>query len=142
MTPGLRARARRLVAERTDSGSIQLLRYGVVGGAAFLLDFGALWALTELAGLHYLVSAALGFAVGLTVNYCLSVTWVFARRRLASRAGELAAFAAIGVAGVGINELVMWLGTGVLGAHYLASKIAATAIVFLWNFFARKRLLF
>ena len=142
MTTGARSLARKLLLERADSGAVQLLRYGFVGGAAFLVDFGALWALTALAGLHYLASAALAFCAGLAVNYLLSVRWVFARRRLRNRAHELAVFAAVGVAGVGINELVMWLLTGVLGVHYLGSKMAAAVVVFVWNFAARKRLVF
>ena len=70
----------RLVRDPTDSTLVQLLRYTFVGGVAFVCDFGALYALTEFAGLHYLISASLSFLLGLGVNYALSVLWVFSRR--------------------------------------------------------------
>jgi hypothetical protein len=49
---------RRLFIDKTDSTLIQLFRYTFVGGIAFLVDFGSLYALTEYARVHYLVSAA------------------------------------------------------------------------------------
>lgn len=132
----------RLLTTPTDNGLIQLFRYTFVGGVAFLADFGLLAAFTELAGLNYLVSAALSFIVGLTVNYLLSVRWVFASRTMSNRRAEFTLFALIGVVGLGLNELFMWILTDGLGRHYLVSKIVTTAIVFLWNFLARRFALF
>ena len=131
-----------MLKEPTDNGYIQLFRYTFVGGVAFLADFGLLAALTELAGLNYLVSAALAFIVGLTINYLLSVRWVFASRTLSDLRAEFTLFAGIGVVGLGLNELFIWLFTDGLGWHYLVSKIVTTAIVFLWIFLARRFTLF
>ena len=113
-----------------------------MGGVAFVCDFGALYALTEFAGLHYLISASLSFLLGLGVNYALSVLWVFSRRALQSRWVEFGIFAAVGVVGLALNALFMWLFTDVAGFHYLVSKIGSTVLVFLWNFAARKISLF
>ena len=131
-----------VLKEPTDNGWIQLFRYTFVGGVAFLADFGLLAGLTELAGLNYLLSAALSFIVGLTVNYLLSVQWVFASRKLADRRAEFLLFALIGVVGLGLNELFLWLFTEFVGWYYLVSKIVATVIVFFWNFLARRIILF
>lgn len=136
------ARVVSLLKGRTDDTFIQLFRYTFVGGFAFLIDFGSLYALTEFAGLHYLLSAAVAFILGLSTNYSLSVAWVFPRRRLRSRWIEFAVFGAIGLVGLGFNELIMWLLTDKARFHYLLSKIASTIVVYLWNFFARKYALF
>lgn len=138
----LRARLDALFRDKTDSTLVQLIRYTFVGGIAFLVDFGTLYALTEGAGLHYLVSAALSFGLGLLTNYGLSVAWVFQRRRLRSRWAEFGVFGLIGLVGLGFNEVTIWLLTEKLGLHYLMSKIASTVCVYLWNFFARKFALF
>jgi putative flippase GtrA len=133
---------RALLVEGTDNTLVQLFRYTFVGGVAFVCDFGGLYALTEFAGLHYLVSASLSFLLGLSVNYALSVLWVFSRRSLRSRWAEFGIFAAVGVVGLALNALFMWLFTDVAGVHYLLSKIGSTFLVFIWNFFARKLSLF
>ncbi len=131
----------RLLKGTTGDVRIQLFRYFIVGGTAFAVDFGLLWVLAEC-GVHYLLAGGCSFAAGLSVNYLLSVAWVFRDHVLHSRLAEFAGFAAIGVAGLGLNEAVLWVATEAAGFHYLLSKIIAAAVVFLWNFAARKYLLF
>lgn len=127
-----------------EKGSLsgQLLRYGVVGGIAFVVDYGSLWLLTEVCGLHYMLSAAVAFLLGLTCNYLLSTRFVFGESRLGSRWAEFLAFAVIGVIGLGLNELIIWLATDVIGLHYMLGKVISTVIVFFWNFLARRFLVF
>ncbi|MBQ9399321.1 MAG: GtrA family protein [Bacteroidales bacterium] len=127
-----------------DKGNLagQLLRYGVVGGIAFVVDYGSLWLLTEVCGLHYMASAAIAFLLGLICNYVLSTRWVFGESRIRSKWAEFAAFAVIGVIGLGLNELIIWVGTDLLGLHYMLSKVISTVIVFFWNFLARRFLVF
>jgi putative flippase GtrA len=131
-----------LLFQSTASLPLQFARYLVVGGAAFAVDFGALYALTEFAHLHYLVSAALGFLLGLAVNYLLSRVWVFNRRTLDSVAAEFAVFALIGVVGLGMNEAIIWFVRERVHFHYLVAKVVSAGFVLLWNFGARKALLF
>ena len=120
----------------------QLIRYGFVGGVAFIADYGTLYAFTEYIGIPYLVSAAIAFIIGLTVNYLLSSLIVFTTHRLQSKWLEFAIFAIIGVIGLGLNELIMYCASDLMGIHYMISKLISTALVFFWNFFARKITLF
>ena len=133
---------RQWLIEPTESTAVQFARYVFVGGLAFVLDICTLYVLTSKAGVHYLISAALAFLLGLTANYMLSRAWVFPRRVLQNATVEFAIFAAIGVVGLGLNELGMWLLSSVVGLYYLYSKIVTTAVVFFWNFTARKLSLF
>ena len=121
---------------------VQLFRYLFVGGVAFLLDAGPLVARTELFGVHSLVSGAVGFGVGLVVNYVLSTRWVFAHRTLANRRVEFLVFAAIGVVGLGLNEMLLFVGTENMGLDYRVSKLLAVVTGLGWNFTARRVLLF
>lgn len=132
----------RLLREPSDEACIQLVRYFLVGGAAFAVDFGLLWALTDGCGVNYLLSASISFVAGLTVNYLLSVWWVFNLHALNSRFAEFAAFGLIGLLGLGLNETIVWCATEIMGLHYLTSKIVSAVVVFFWNFLARKYLLF
>ncbi len=140
--PVKRPRLKHLLFGASDSTYIQFLRYTVVGGVAFAVDFGLLFGFTRFAGLFYLVSAAISFTAGLAVNYLLSRVWVFNRRTLSNPTVEFAVFAVIGVAGLGLNELGMWILASKAGMNYLAAKIATAALVYIWNFGARKLSLF
>ena len=120
----------------------QILCSVVVSLVAFSADFGVLALLTEVGGLHYLISAGISFLLGTTISYALSVLWVFTRRRIAARAIEYAIFMAVGVIGLGLNEVSLWALTELLGIYYLASKIVAASVIFFWNFAARRYILF
>jgi len=132
----------KLLKNETNNTFIQLFRYTFVGGFAFIIDFSLLFVLTEYAGIHYLVSAAIALTAGLIINYFLSILWVFDKRKLVNKSVEFTLFAAIGIIGLGLNELFIWVFTEFAGLYYLLSKIVSTAIVYLWNFFARKFTLF
>lgn len=133
---------RSLFKEKTNSTAIQLLRYTFVGGIAFFVDFGSLYAFTEFMHIHYLASAALAFCFGLLTNYFLSIFWVFDKRKTEKKYLEFMIFGLIGIIGLGLNELIIWIFTEQIHFHYLLSKVASTFFVYLWNFFARKYTLF
>ncbi len=126
----------------TNNTSLQLFRYLFVGGGAFIVDFGIYFMLTKYCNVHYLLSAGIGFLFGLIVNYVLSIKWIFYNRNIEDRLSEFFYFASIGIAGLGLNELFIWLLTDKLWFNFLVSKIITAFIVYFWNFFARKFLLF
>lgn len=138
----LKERLNILLKSRTDNFFVQFVRYTFVGGAAFAIDFGMLFLLTEYLGVYYLVSAAISFLLGLMVNYLLSVKWVFYKHTFTNPALEFLLFAVIGVIGLFINEFFLWVFTQKFMLYYLLSKIITAIIVYLWNFLARKALLF
>lgn len=121
---------------------IQLFRYGIVGGISFVADFGTLYLLTEFAEVPYLVSASLGFCVGLATNWLLSIQWVFHREDvIRNKQVEFIGWLISGLAGLGLNALIMWFFTDILSVFYLFSKIVSTIAVFFWNFFSRRFLI-
>jgi len=132
-----------LFVEPTNKLFLQLFRYGFVGGIAFVVDYGTLYIFTEYAGFHYLISAAIAFVLGLVVNYLLSISWVFNQSKAKqNRLSEFLFFAIIGVVGLGLNEIIIYIGADIINLHYMLSKLISTAIVFFFNFFARKFLVF
>lgn len=120
----------------------QMLRYLVVGGIAFAVDLGTMVGLTELAGMHYRVAAAIAFTAGLLVNYLVAVSWVFNKRKLENRPIEFGVYALVGLVGLGLNDAILYGLSDLLHLHYTLSKLVSAAIVLQWNFFARRSLLF
>ncbi len=135
-------RIKSLIFNKSDKTSVQLLKYAFVGGIAYCVDFGSLFFLTEFVKIHYLISAAIAFILGLLTNYALSIFWVFPKRTLANKRTEFFIFSIIGLVGLGLNEVIIWFFTELIHFHYLISKIFSTVVVFFWNFIARKKILF
>lgn len=131
-----------LFKKKTNNFLVQLFRYCFVGGIAFLVDYGLLYLLSDKFGLHYLVSSSIAFIAGVVVNYIISTFWVFSESKYKDKRKEFAIFAIIGVIGLALTEGLMWLFTGVIGIHYMISKIITAALVLMWNFLARKIILF
>jgi len=119
----------------------EFIRYFAASLIALIVDTGTLFILTSIFSVAYLLSGGIAFVFGLLVNYVLSIWWVFERRH--AKAGfEMTVFLFTGLVGLLINEMVLWVLTGGFGLYYLFSKVASAGIVFLWNFFARKFVLF
>lgn len=122
---------------------VAFVRYLVAGGLGFVLDYATLALCYEILGLHYLLASALGFLMGLIFVYISSNKWVFTRRRMEARAWlEFLIFALIGIIGLGLTLLFMWIFVDVCRIYPLISKLITTALVLLWNFFARKIILY
>ena len=128
--------------EKTNNTLLQLFRYTLVGSFAFLVDFGTLFILTKYYNVYYLISAGISFTLGLIINYTLCVIWVFTKRSLENRLSEFLIFTFIGLIGLALNELFLWILTDIFLIYYLISKLITAFIVYLWNFSVRKLILF
>ena len=126
----------------TSNWIAQLIRYVFVGGGAFCVDYGLLYLCTDFGHVHYLLSATLSFIAGLIVNYVLSTKWIFTKSRISNSLIEFVIYAIIGVVGLVLNDLLMYIFTDRLYIHYLISKLITAVIVMGWNFIGRRTILF
>lgn len=117
---------------------IQIMRFGVVGGTAFLIDYGILYCLTEFVGINYLLSGTISFSVSVIYNYILSKIWVFDTHKNDRKITEFIIFVILSVIGLGINQIIMYIGVEYMNAYYMLVKIVATFIVMIYNFITRK----
>lgn len=120
----------------------ELLKYIIAGGIAFIIDFSTLMFLYKIFDVHYLKAAAIGLFVGLITTYILSVKWVFRNRVIANTTAEFGIFITIGLIGFMLNESIIWFSVEKMLLPVSVSKLIATGIIFIWNFTARKIILF
>jgi putative flippase GtrA len=106
------------------------------------VDGGLLLILTRYLGWNYLLAATVSFLAGATVAYVLSVRFVFSAHRLHDRRLEFTSFVLLGLFGVAINLLVMFVTVGRLGMDLLYAKAVAACFTFVANFLLRRQLLF
>ena len=126
-----------MMLDKTDNTLVQLFRYCFVAVGAFVVDYGFYFLLSYLMGVQYLGAAFVGFVMGTSTNYLISKYMVF-QGEPKSRTSEVMLVFLISGVGLLWLELGLYLLTDIYGVHYLASKLVMTAVVFLWNFFARK----
>ena len=148
---------------------LEFLRYVVVGGIAFIADFGSLFLFKEFVfknvayGIY--LSTALSFLIGLTVNYVLSLKFVFIQPKDLGKGRDSKSFfifVIIGLIGLSLTELGMYIGCSLLKNQldtcltwignfihydfvkygYLIVKCIVTAVVLFWNYAARKIIIF
>ncbi len=92
----------------------QILRFCVVGGISFIVDF----IVTNVVALFIrgvgveattaaMIGALVGFLISIIVNYILSMHWVFVRKDDMNRAKEFTIFVILSAIGLGLNELII-----------------------------------
>lgn len=128
----------KLFLKETTDTRIQFLRYLFVGGVAAVVNIGTLYIFETIFKIYYLISNILGFTLGLITNYILSKWLVFAKEDSINRMLEFVTYAMIGVLGLGVDTLFIWLFTDRFGLYFMISKVISTCIVFIWNFGSRK----
>lgn len=119
----------------------QILRYLMVGGAAFSVDLISIYTLTEFGNIHYLVSAAIAFILATGINYLLCISMVFKRGRHSTSSEILMIFTVSGI-GLLLNELILFFLVKLCFLWYIHAKLVATGTVFFWNYSARKYYVF
>ena len=150
-----------LFVNKTNNTMIQFFRSLFVGGIATVADMAVMILFRELVRMPESGAAVCGFIVGLAVNYIISTFWVFAKAKVKNRALDFIVFAVIGIIGLGLTQLIIeplsvegifgtgfFVKNGIFGPlipkdkYYIVGKVIAVVIVYMWNFFARKLILY
>ena len=152
---------KKLFVGGTSNTFIQFFRSLFVGGIATVVDMLICILVREAFHLPEPVAAIFGFVIGCAVNYIICSLWVFAKAKVKNRKVDFLGFTIIGVIGLGLTQLIIepfavdgMFGTGafvrweIFGGiipadkYYIVGKIIAVVVVYMWNFFARKLILY
>ena len=117
-------------------------KYAAVGTVAAVTDFLIFATFAKLLNFNYLVIGAIGFIIATVINYVLSIRFVFESGVRFGFQKEISLVFLISFIAMGVNQIVLYVGIGILGWEMLLTKICATGTVFLWNFGARSQFIF
>ena len=119
-----------------------LWRYGLGSTISYLINVAIIIVMTDLLGVHYLLSSIAGYASIVITSYIFSVTWIFTERKVASRKKEFVAFTLITIFAMGMNLVSMWFFTDVLAWHYVVSNVVTNFRATIWGYVPKKIFLF
>ena len=122
--------------ESTKKLLLQIIKFGIVGVIATIIDYAFLIFFTEVCKINPVISTGLSFIISLIANYLLSMKFVFKAKKNLSKNKEITS-----TIGLGLNVLLMYLGEDVLKIHYLIVKTIATLVVMVWNYVSKKILI-
>ena len=112
---------------------IKFLKFCAVGFSGMLIDFGTTWLLKEKVRINKYIANSTGFILAATSNYIWNRLWTFQseNNRIAI---EYFSFILISVAGLGINNFVIFVLNDKLKLNFYLSKLFAVGVVTVWNF--------
>jgi len=112
---------------------LKFIKFCTVGFSGMIIDFGTTWILKEKFKLNKYISNSTGFILAATTNYILNRYWTFhsGNKQLAT---EYMSFMLISLAGLGINNIVIFLLHDKLKLNFYVSKVFAVGVVTVWNF--------
>ncbi len=98
---------------------------------------GLLYALTEVAGLYYLVSAAIAIELSIMSNFVWNDIWTFRSAkdlRIGRNLLRFWSFQAVSMGGLAINVAILYLLADAAGVYYLIANLAGILTAFAWNY--------
>ncbi len=117
----------------------KVVRFGLVGLSGILVNMGLLYALTEIAGLYYLVSAAIAIELSIVNNFVWNDVWTFkSAKNLGGNFQRFWSFQAVSMAGLAVNMSLLCLLADVAGVCYLFANLAGIFVAFAWNYAANR----
>lgn len=117
---------------------MKFVAYAMVGGACTVLNLAALWLLTSVFGLHYLVSTMVSFLTLTPVGFWLQKLVTFRTPRAAAGVEWPRYFATMG-SSFAANLGLMYLLVSLLGVWYLAASLIVTLLLLATNFLVNDR---
>lgn len=112
---------------------IKFLKFCVVGFSGMIIDFGITWILKEKARINKYIANSVGFTLAASSNYLLNRWWTFRSHNDAVMM-EYFSFIMIAIAGLILNNLVIFLLNDKAKLNFYLSKLIAVGVVTLWNF--------
>ena len=121
----------------------QFFSYFFVGGMAALVEWGMFFIFSNLLHIYYQGATILAFLFSTMTNWWLGRNITFKDSAYQSqKRKELILIFAVSAIGLFLNMILMYVWVSLLGMNTdfkkMIGKIAATGVVFFWNFFIRK----
>lgn len=122
------------------SNAKEFLLYLVVGGIATVSEW-VFFFIFDKCHLHYAIATTIAYLLSTFVNWLAGRILVFKESKQSFAKEIISVYVASSI-GLLLNLLIMWIAVDVFTFNEMISKVAATAIVFAYNFLIRKLVIY
>lgn len=116
--------------------NLRLFKFGLVGVSGMALDFGLTWLFKEKLEWNRYLANSIGFCTAVVNNFLINRFWTFSDSSSNDTSRQFTSFTIIALAGLALNNLIVYIFHKKAGLNFYVSKLIAVGIVFLWNYFA------
>jgi putative flippase GtrA len=135
-----RLKGTELLGDRYDTVA-KYVRFAAIGAFGAVVNTGLLYAFTEFAGLHYLISAATSIEIAVITVFFLNNYFTFSNTKETVHhiVDGIIRSNLVRVVGIGVQMGLLFLLTEIVGLYYILSNVFAIFVASLFNFTGEKR---
>ena len=121
---------------------MKIVRYFFVGGISAFIDIGLFTLFASYHKFPWAIVSLITFIIATLANYLLSIRFVFVSGSKYKKQHEILGVFIISTLALLLNQIFLYFFIEVIDLHLVFSKFLATGILFLWNYYGRKRFVF
>jgi putative flippase GtrA len=118
----------------------QFVRYLIVGGSSFLLEYGLFFILLQHYKIHYLIANSIVYSSVSFINFIFNRTWTFRSQKNFSL--QLMLYLGLIAFNFFASNLVLYFFSGLMQIPPLLAKIIVMGMVVCWNFVLYKKVIY
>lgn len=117
-------------------------RFLLVGGSAFIVDYGSFYALYYGLGIALYIANSFSFGLGLVISFMLNRLWTFGDRNFTKKAHhQLGFYSLLAIINLFLTNVFVGLLNHV-GVGPRIGKIITIAVIAAWNFYIYHKFIF
>jgi len=121
---------------------MKIVHYFFVGALAAIVDIGLFTIFASYLKFPWPIVSVITFISATLVNYFLSIRFVFKSGLRYKKHQEILGVFIISSLALSLNQIFLYLFIDKMNLHIVLSKCLATILLFLWNYFGRKKFVF
>jgi len=121
---------------------MKIVRYFFVGAIAAVIDIGLFTIFASYLKFPWAIVSVSTFVIATLINYFLSIQFVFKSGSKYKKYQEILGVFLLSSLALLLNQMFLYLFIEKMNIHLILSKCITTGMLFLWNYYGRKKIIF
>ena len=121
---------------------MKIVRYFFVGGISAIIDISLFAIFAGYFKFPWAIVSVITFTIATLANYFLSIRIVFESESRYKKHHEILGVFIVSILALLLNQMFLYLFIEKINLHIVISKCITTGMLFLWNYYGRKKFVF